>query len=299
MAGKSWAVAWRAFAAQGEAMDYLDNRASSDPRIGRHRAALALADRLEGIGGFARQVRALRCCGVTRSYAGDSLRDYPCNLRFCPVCQPKWRRRMLLMWGARVEALRGSEGEIMAVTLTCSGGDEDLHLRKAALRGWLSRLFRRHSWKAAEGHVRREGVLLATEVGPMGEGCPLPHAHLLLVGSDSCQVATAAQWLVRAWLDLVPGASPHGQDVSFCERPDGARAWLNYILKGDDLDPSWDDARLEAGARTLVDGSHRVRVLGILRHLNDSAGAGRRQEFGIANQFRKMEVTWAGSEVGR
>jgi hypothetical protein len=205
---------------------------------------------------------------------------------------------MLLMWAARVEALRGPEGEIMAVTLTCSGGDEDLPLRKAALRGWLSRLFRRHAWKSARGHVRRVGVLLATEVGPMGEGCPLPHAHLLIAGQAPSQVAAAAQWLVEAWLDLVPGASPRGQDVSFCERPDGARAWLNYILKGDELDPSWDDAQLEAGARTLVDGSHRVRVMGVLRHRTVSDSASGQVQLEIANQFREKVVTWAGSEAG-
>jgi hypothetical protein len=268
-------------------MDLLDNRASSDLRTKRHRAALVLADRLEEIGGFTRQVKGLRCCGVLRVDAGGGLRDYPCNLRFCPVCQPKWRRRMLLMWGAKVEALRGPEGEIMAVTLTYPGGEEVLPARKAALRGWLSRLFRKHAWKAAAGHVRRVGVLMATEVGPMGEGCPLPHAHLLLVGPASSEVAAAAQWLVGAWLDLVPGASPQGQDVSSCRRPGGAGGWLNYILKGDTLDPSWGDTRLEVGARALVDGSHRLRVLGILRGLNVRACARGRGKLRFANEFRK------------
>jgi hypothetical protein len=268
-------------------MHYLDNRASSDLRTERHRAALVLADRLEEIGGFTRQVKALRCCGVIRADAGGGLRDYPCNLRFCPVCQPKWRRRMLLMWGAKVEALRGPEGGAMAVTLTCPGGDEVLSSRKAALRGWLSQLFRKHAWKAAAGHIRRVGVLLATEVGPMGKGCPLPHAHLLLVGPAPCEVDAAAQWLVGAWLDLVPGTRPQGQDVSPCGRPGGAGGWLSYILKGDTLDPSWDDTRLEAGARALLDGSHRLRVLGILRGLNVPACARRRGKIRFANEFRK------------
>ncbi len=268
-------------------MHHLDNRASSDPRAERHRAALVLADRLEEIGGFTRQVKALRCCGVLRADAAGGLRDYPCNLRFCPVCQPKWRRRMFLMWGAKVEALRRPEGEIMSVTLTCSGGDEALAARKAELRGWLSLLFRRHAWKAAAGHVRRVGVLMATEVGPMGEGCPLPHAHLLLVGPSPCEVAAAAHWLVEAWLDLVPGASPQGQDSSPCRRPGGAGRWLNYILKGDTLDPSWDDTRLEASAQALLDGSHRLRVLGILRGLNVPASARRRGKIRLANEFRR------------
>lgn len=268
-------------------MDHLDNRASSDLRTKRHRAALVLADRLEEIEGFTRQVKALRCCGVLRADAEGGLRDFPCNLRFCPVCQPKWRRRMLLLWDAKIEALRGPEGEAMAVTLTRPGGDEVLSSRKAALRGWLSQLFRRHAWKAATGHVRRVGVLMATEVGPMAEGCPLPHAHILLAGPDPCEVAAAAQWLVEAWLGLVPGASPQGQHVSPCVQPGGARGWLSYILKGDTLDPSWDDTRLEAGARALLDGSHRLRVLGILRGLNVPACAGRRGKAKFAKEFRK------------
>ena len=246
-----------------------------------------LADRLEENGGFTRQVKALRCCGVLRADAAGGLRDLPCNLRFCPVCQPKWRRRMLLLWGAKVEALRGPEGEIMAVTLTYSCGEEALPARKAALRGWLSRLFRKHAWKAAAGHVRRVGVLMATEIGPMGDGCPLPHAHLLLVGADPCEVAAAAQWLVSAWLDLVPGAGPQGQDASPCRRPGGAGGWLNYILKGDTLDPSWEDARLEAGARALLDGSHRLRVLGTLRSPKVPASARRRGKTRFTNEFRK------------
>lgn len=283
-----WAVPWLAFnCAWGETMVNLDNRASSDLQRKRHRAALMLADRLEEIEGFTRQVKALRCCGVLRVDPGGGLRDYPCNLRFCPVCQPKWRRRKLLMWSAKIEALRGPEGEAMAVTLTCPGREEVLSSRKAALRGWLSQLFRRHAWKAVTGHVRRVGVLLATEVGPMAEGCPLPHAHILLVGPAAREVAEAAQWLVGAWLALVPGASPQGQDVSPCRRPGGPGGWLNYILKGDTLDPSWDDTRLEAGARALLDGSHRLRVLGILRGLNAPACARKRGKIRFAKEFRK------------
>lgn len=267
-------------------MAFLDKRASSDLHAKRHRAALKLADRLEEIGGHARQVKALRCCGVPRPDAGG-LQNFPCNLRFCPVCQPKWRRRALLAWCAKVEALQGLEGEIMAVTLTCSGEGEDLPSRKAALRRRLFQLFRKHAWKSTSGYVHRVGVLMVTEVGSMGEGCPLPHAHLLLVGPARCEVVAAAQWLVGAWLDLVPGASPQGQNASSCRSPGGPGAWLNYILKGDTLDPSWDDDRLEAGASALVDGSHRLRVLGILRDLGDSACARRRGKIRFANEFRR------------
>ncbi len=268
-------------------MIHLDKGASSDLRIKRHKAALVLADRLEELGGFTRQAKALRCCGVLRADAEGCLREYPCNLRFCPVCQPKWRHRMVLKWGAKVEALHGAEGETIAVTLTCPWGNESLASRKAALRGWLSRLFRRHAWKAAAGHVRRVGVLMATEVGPMGDGCPMPHAHLLLAGPAQREVADAAQWLVGAWLDLVPGASPQGQDATPCRPPGGAGAWLNYLVKGDALDPEWDDTRLEAGARALMDGSHRLRVLGILRGLNGPTCARTRGKIRFATEFRE------------
>ncbi len=247
-------------------VDHLDNRASSEPHTKRHREALALADRLEEIGTFPRQVKALRCCGVSYPEVGGGTRSMSCNLRFCPVCQPRWRHRALLSWKAKVEALLGETGEAVAVTLTGPNGGGPLFHQKATLRGQLTTVFRKHAWKGAAGHIHRVGVLLVMEVGARGGDHPRPHAHLLLVAAAPGEAASVAGWLVKEWLAAVPGSNPRGQDASFCERPAGVGRWLNYILKGDVLDPSWPDDRLEASACALIDGSHRVRVLGLLHH---------------------------------
>lgn len=258
-------------------MALLDNRASSEPHSKRRRAALVLADRLEEIGSFPRQVKALRCCGLGRPEFGRGLTGMACNLRFCPICQPQWRHRALLSWRERIEALLGEAGEAVAVTLTCPSWGEALAQEKATLRRQLTSVFRKHAWKGAAGHIHRVGVLLVTEVGPLGGDCSRPHAHLLLVASAPGKAAAAAGWLIKEWLKLVPGSSARGQDASICEQPAGVGRWLNYILKGDALNPSWGDIRLEATVRVMIDGSHRVRVLGLLHHRMHLGGGRRRR----------------------
>lgn len=246
-------------------MDHLDNRATSEPNASRRRESLALADRMEEIGSFPRQVKALRCCGLLRLEVDGRPARMACNLRFCPACQPRWRHRTFLSWMAKIEAIRGESGDVMTLTLTCPSVGDTPAAQKANLRGWFTRLFRKHAWKGAAGFIHRVGVLLVTELGKENEDSSQPHAHLLLAAAAPGEAAAAARWLLEEWLALVPGSSPHGQNCSACEGPDGAAPWLNYILKGDMLDPAWGDERLEATARVLIDGSHRVRVLGLLR----------------------------------
>lgn len=242
----------------------LDSKAGSQPDEIPRTSALRLADRLEEIGTFSRQVHALRCCGLIVEAAAEAPHPLACHLRFCPICQARWRRKALWQWSPRVSEVIGESGEVHSLTLTLPSATESLASQKTLLERRLSMLFRKQAWKGSRGHIHRVGALLVLEVSSNPGGACSPHAHLLLAGATPGDAASAADWLLGAWLALNPSASRQAQEASPCSQSHGFGAWLNYILKGHRLDPTWDDARLEATAQTLLDRSHRVRALGLL-----------------------------------
>jgi len=112
--------------------------------------------------------------------------------------------------------------------------------------------------------MEQVGMLVSIEIGTEGIHDGLVHAHVLVVSAKPDVALTAAHWLLDAWLEMNPEASRLGQDVSPCRGPQDFGAWLNYILKGCRLDPSWDDERLESMAQAMLDGSQRLTAYGLL-----------------------------------
>lgn len=243
----------------------LDNRANWEPPFERRKAALELAARLEMLGTFPLQVKGLRNCwrlpgaGTTPQWAR------PCNRPFCPQCLPHRRRKDFRKWAPKVAAISGTQGEVAAVTLTRPPRCETLLEQKRAARKSMSSLFHRQSWKRPGGFMETVGLLVIIEIGTEGPHDGLVHMHVLVVGPEPGSARVAADWLISAWMDANPDASPLAQDVSLCRGPQDFGAWLNYMLKAYHLDPSWGDDRLEAMALALMDGSQRVTPYGLLR----------------------------------
>ncbi|WP_306590620.1 protein rep [Geothrix sp. 21YS21S-4] len=242
----------------------LDSRASWKPPIERRKEVLDLADRLEDLGTFPDQVKRLRCCGLIWTVAHSGQRNLPCNQRFCPLCRPRWRQREFRKWWPKIASISGQQGEVVALTLTRPLRSGTLVEQKTALRKAAARLFHRQPWKGASGFINQVGILLVVEIGTEGPHNGLPHLHLLVVGLEPGLALAAAQWLRDTWLEVNPDASPLGQDFSLCSGPKGFGAWLNYILKGFTIAPTWSDERLEAMLEALTDGSHRLTSSGLL-----------------------------------
>lgn len=244
-------------------MNNLDNRASWEPPIERRKAGLNIADRLEELGSFPMQVKGLRNCWRVGS-GTDSPLPRPCNRPFCPQCRPHRRRQYFRKWAPKVGAVAGTRGEVVAVTITRPPRCGTLVEQKMAARKAISCFFHRQSWKRAGGFMEQVGMLVSIEIGTEGIHDGLVHAHALVVSAKPGLALAAAHWLVDAWLEVNPEASPLGQDISLCRGPQDFGAWLNYILKGCRLDPSWDDERLEAMTLAMLDGSQHVTAYGLL-----------------------------------
>lgn len=242
----------------------LDNRAGWEPPFECRKAALELATRLEMLGTFPLQVKGLRNCWRPLGGVDAPQWPRPCNRPFCPQCLPYRRRNAFRKWAPKVAAISGPQGEAVAVTLTRPPRSGTLAEEKRAARKTISSLFHRQPWKRPGGFMESVGLLAIIEIGTEGRHDGLVHIHVLVVSAEPGVALAAAQWLLQAWLEVNPDASPLGQDVSLCRGPQDFGAWLNYILKACRLDPSWDDARLEAMALALLDGSQRVTPYGLL-----------------------------------
>ena len=210
------------------------------------------------------QVKGLRNCGRLGSGSESPLQPLACNRPFCPQCLPQRRRKDFRKWAPKVEAVAGTHGEVVAVTMTRPPRCGTLAEQKLAVKKVIGDLFHRQPWKRAGGFMEQVGILVSIEIGTGGIHDGLVHAHALVASAKPGVALAAAHWLVDSWLEVNPEASRLGQDVSPCRGPQDFGAWLNYVLKGCRLDPSWDDERLEAMALALLDRSQRVTPYGLL-----------------------------------
>ena len=249
----------------GDCMDKFNSRATSQPLSRERKEAHRIADRCEELG-FANHAKGLRCCGLRRVDAsGMPLMALSCNRRFCPMCRNRWRSETRRKWSPRISSVKGKSGEAGTLSLTLPSSARSLHDRKATFRNSLAQIFRKQTWKGRNGYMRKVGFLVLIEFGHGGIEEGLPHAHLLVVSPAPGVVSGVIQWVVATWLELNPEASPLGQHSSLCCEVIGFGAWLNYILKGNVLDPAWDDQRFAETLLVLSDGSHRLTPYGLLK----------------------------------
>jgi hypothetical protein len=183
---------------------------------------------------------------------------------------------MFRTWGPRIAAISGKEGEVVALTLTLPLNSEPLHEQQAALRAAFRKLLRRQEWKGKKGAIHHVGLLATIEIGSKGLQDGRPHLHAIVVSRATGRASATTAWIVATWLELNPGASPLAQDGSPCAGNQDFGAWLNYILKGTTLVPTWDDMRLEGTISALLDRSHRLSAYGLLYSRRSKQGLKRR-----------------------
>ncbi len=244
-------------------MDQVLNRAKSGPLHASRVAALTLAERLETIGLFPRQVKALRCCGLPLASAPGS-RPIRCNLPFCPECLPRWRTRTLATWSPRIKQLHGPEGGAVMLVLTTGRRSDPLREQKTRLKDSVTRVFRSRAWRGRQGHGKSCGCLVTLEFTQKENRAAAPHLHVLMVASKLEEGVSAAMWLRESWLHDHPESRPDGQFLECCQTAQDALRWFNYSLKGDLLDPRWNNERLEEAAIALLNCGFRLRAFGRL-----------------------------------
>lgn len=259
-------------------MNNLEKRATLEPLTSGSRWVgqnMRLADRLELLR-YRREAKALRCCGRARQFdGGDLFPGLPCNRKFCPACRAFGQYKKFGSLQARVLDLVVPGGASGFVTLTLpTWVSGTIHERTRFLREAFSSLLRRQAWKGPKGFKNDLGLVVGTEISYGGDDNGHPHLHALPAGLDAARVEAAGAWLLEAWHDQIPGASPQAQHAEAVDSsPVVLMARLSYVLKGSPVDPDLPEDLLLGLVEELSCGRQHVTVSGLLRTPRRRRGA--------------------------